>query len=204
MGILNPVCVATDGKYVYGLAYAPSYSDLSSSYNVLIRSSEYPTPTINSWTLVSAVPRDDYFYLGEENVGSRGYSCAVDATGAFTALAQNSKSSKNAPADKLIRGLQYQPAGNVWKNVHTSPNYVWSGISVAHLVHVQDPVTATTSLIHVSLAKGSVQNTLAVASLDTNSLTMIQNPTLWDLVNRLVVLMFSRKPLDLHGGKRPP
>ncbi|KAK3807589.1 MAG: hypothetical protein J3Q66DRAFT_355798 [Benniella sp.] len=182
MGILNPVCVATDGKYVYGLAYAPSYNDSSSFYNILIRSNEYPTPTINSWTLLSAVPREDYFYLWEENDGSRGYSCAVDSTGVFTALAQKSKSSKNAPADKLIRGLQYQPAGGgVWKNVHTSPNYVWSEMSIAHLVHVKDPVTATTSLIHVLLAKGSVQNSLAVASFDTNSLTMIQNPTLWDL-----------------------
>ncbi|KAF9356164.1 hypothetical protein BGX34_010077 [Mortierella sp. NVP85] len=181
MGILNPVCVATDGKYVYGLAYASNYSDSSSSYNVLIKSNEYPTPTINSWTLVSAVPRNDYYYLGEENVDIRGYSCAIDSTGVFTVLARNSKSSKNAPVDKLIRGLQYQPAGNVWKNVNTSPNYVWSDLSVAHLVHVKDPVTATTSLIHVSLAKGSVQNSLAVASFDTNSLTMIQNPTLWDL-----------------------
>ncbi|KAF9950801.1 hypothetical protein BGZ65_006372 [Modicella reniformis] len=179
MGILNPVCVATDGKYVYGLAYAPNYTN-PSHFNILIKSNEYPTPTANVWTLVSAVPRDRYYYLDDENSNGRGYSCAVDSNGTFTALAYRSRSLMNEPpGDRVIRGIQYQPDGDIWKNIHTSANYTWIESSIAQLASWRDPTTGNTVLMHASMAsKDPNQNAIAVATLDPNTLTMVQNPTM--------------------------
>ncbi|KAG0365568.1 hypothetical protein BGZ54_006403 [Gamsiella multidivaricata] len=183
MGILNPVCVATDGTYVYALAYAPSFNDSSSSYNILIKSNANPPYTLDnlSWTLVSAVPRDAYYYLGEDNINGHDYGCLADATGVFTALARSSKSSRDAAADNVSRGLQYQPYGNVWKNVSTSQGYVWNELSSSQLVNIKDPVTGVTAIIHASIASHNSTSAIAVAALNTNTLTMIQNPSMWSL-----------------------
>ncbi|KAI1320950.1 hypothetical protein EDD11_009273 [Mortierella claussenii] len=194
MGILNPVCTATNGKRIFALAFAASYNDSSSSYNVLIQSNEYPSDTLQytTWTLVNAVPRDQYFYLQDENFNGRGYGCVVDDKGVFTALARFSQLSKSSPVDTVVRGIQFVPSEGpasgsgfatpgTWKNIATSPSYVWKESASAQLYNVVDPATGQRTIMHASVTSQGNDSGIVMAALDTTTMTMVQNPAPWKL-----------------------
>ncbi|KAF9432350.1 hypothetical protein BGZ76_010931 [Entomortierella beljakovae] len=177
MGILNPICTASDGVKIYGLAFAPSYSDPLSSYNILIKSEDYPSETVQymTWTLISQIPRQGLYYLRDENIDGLEYTCTVDSNGVFTALTRYSSISKDAPMENVVRGLQYQPglpgSDGVWRNIDVAQPFIWPEFVQSKLYNLKDPITNKTTLMHAAITKTNTTNTIAVAAMDPNTFT---------------------------------
>ncbi|KAG0261528.1 hypothetical protein BG011_000934 [Mortierella polycephala] len=175
MGVFNPDCVASDGTSLYAFAVAPSTTNPKAFFYVLVKSNANPSPTLSnlSWTLVSAVSRDDYAYLFYI---TGVFECAVDETGVFTVLGSESMARGSGVSDAIIRGLQYQSSGDTWKDVNTDILYSWNG-DYSTLFNFKDSMGINT-VMHAYFSRNKE---LFVATMDATTLTLMQSPSAWSL-----------------------
>ncbi|KAG0045354.1 hypothetical protein BGZ83_009426, partial [Gryganskiella cystojenkinii] len=161
MGLLSPVCFATDGNKIYGFGFSAFYAHPGWSYNYLIVSSSNPAPDLSdiTWKLVSTIGRDPIYYL-QTTYLSDPFECTVDDQGVFTILARSSRLYPAAPSDNYYRGVQYRPSGyggvdtsatnGTWVNfdVSNSFSYLWDSGYWSTLAVFKDPTTRANSVMH--------------------------------------------------------
>ncbi|KAF9342984.1 hypothetical protein BGX26_006472, partial [Mortierella sp. AD094] len=158
MGILAPVCMASDGTRLY--TFALGLKD-SLFYHVLIKSSSIPSYTLNdmSWTLVSALGGTPSIPVSPVSIDS---SCLVDETGVFTIVSPTINGTSTA-SKGIPQGLQYQPAGNA-----SGGSGTWN--------HIYSPsVASTTRSTLFYLKDSSGKNTLMKAHINSGSYTGAQH-----------------------------
>lgn len=192
MGLLSPVCYASDGNKLYGYGFSGTYDQPNLSYNYLIVSNNNPAPDLSdlTWTLLSTISRDSLYYLfASTYYDGQAFNCAVDDRGVFTIIARDSLQYLGAAIDSK-RGLQYQPPDNgittsstngTWKNfdvinpdVYNWPNGDWSQLAV-----FKDPTTGNNTVMH--LTNQFLDDGFYVATLNETSMWMTQS-SLWGWV----------------------
>ncbi|KAG0036536.1 hypothetical protein BGZ83_003784, partial [Gryganskiella cystojenkinii] len=191
MGLLSPVCFATDGNKIYGFGFSAFYANPVLSYNYLIVSSSNPAPDLSdiTWKLVSTIGRDHIYYLMPTYLGP--FDCTVDDQGVFTVLSRNSRLYLAAPQDYFYRGVQYRPSGyggvdtsgtnGTWVNIDVSksPKYYWEGGYWSTLAIFKDPATKANTVMHFTL--NFVTNGFYVASLNQTTPMLMNQSALWPL-----------------------
>ncbi|KAG0042976.1 hypothetical protein BGZ83_011964 [Gryganskiella cystojenkinii] len=219
MGLLTPICYATDGNKIYGYGFAGDQRYHYPNYvNYLIVSNSNPAPDLSdlTWSVVSTINRNStYYLLSEMNVynDNRYSNCAVDDQGVFSIIAGFSTPYFGAPANtSTIRGLQYRPSGyngintsstnGTWVNfdVYNSTGYQWDLSTSSQLAVFKDPGSGTNTVMHLTTDIYN-SNGFYIATLSqpvgTSPLMMTQSP-FWAWPSKNDGLTFA---LTLAGGK---
>ncbi|KAG0045337.1 hypothetical protein BGZ83_009428 [Gryganskiella cystojenkinii] len=154
MGILDPVCVASDTSGLYALAFGSSSMAPSSTFAVLARSdpaAESTNSTALSWTFVSATSKTAR--LTESRVQDTVFDCLIKNHADFFILA------RNGPLTKIgyTRGLKYQLKASGWKDLtyteliqwSTSPMVVESPWTTKGVISITDNFMSLNTPVHL-------------------------------------------------------
>ncbi|GJJ71667.1 hypothetical protein EMPS_04017 [Entomortierella parvispora] len=155
MGLLSPICFASDGVRIFGYGYTGSYDHPYWSWNYVISSNPNPSPDLSdlTWTVVSNISTYAAYYLPSNTYGQE-FDCTVDDKGTFTILARDSQLTISSPTDTNIRGLQFSPTGGngTWSNIAvvSSLSYVWDASAWSQLVWTKDPTSGNNTVMHLT------------------------------------------------------
>ncbi|KAG0334771.1 hypothetical protein BG000_008065, partial [Podila horticola] len=123
MGLLDLLCLASDGNQLYGHAAAQATDKPNSPfYNILIRSSLNPDSASGiDWTLVNAHDDGYTYILGGE------YQCTVDDQAVSTIIATSAKAAPASLLDLGAKDLRFTPTSKTsttgtWRNIEM-PGY---------------------------------------------------------------------------------
>ncbi|KAG0044033.1 hypothetical protein BGZ83_010730 [Gryganskiella cystojenkinii] len=182
MGLLAPLCFASNGNKLFGFGFAGYYSDPSSSsgYNYLVTSNANPAADLSnlSWQLVSTAYRNSgsIYYLIGFDVGD--LQCTVDDQGVFTVIARTAVSTLGLPRD------QYQCTNGTWLNVDTrnttSTGYSWDIVASSQLAIFKDPASGNNTVVHVSGDWITQDFYIATMNQDPPLFLSQGNPLTWD------------------------
>jgi len=171
MGLLSPLCYASDGVRIFGYGNSGSYDHPYWNWNYVISSNPNPSPDLSdlTWSVVSNISTYTAFYLPSDSYGQQ-FDCTVDDKGAFTIIARDSQLTISSPTDTNIRGVQFSPNGgnNTWSNfVVVNPlSYAWGTSTWSQLTWIKDPTTGNNTVVHLTgnLAYGFYVATLNQAA----------------------------------------
>ncbi|KAG0083823.1 hypothetical protein BGZ93_009204 [Podila epicladia] len=204
MGVLNLLCLASDGNHLYGYAAAQATDKPNSPfYNILIRSSLNPeSASAIGWTLVNAHYDGLTYLLGGE------YQCTVDDEAVFTIIATSAKAAPASLLDLGAKGLRFTPISKTsttgtWRNIEM-PGYgtSWKASFSSTLFSIKN---LNNALMHAYL--NTTDQSLIVAALDTQGtqINLGSSPWALDPLNHgaLASIGYADNKLYIFGNKQP-
>ncbi|KAF9300904.1 hypothetical protein BGZ74_007381 [Mortierella antarctica] len=204
MGVLDLLCLASDGNQLYGYAAAQETDKPNSPfYNILIRSSFNPdSASAIGWTLVNAHYDGYTYFLGGE------YQCTVDDEAVFTIIATSAKAAPASLLDLGAKGLRFTPTSKTsttgtWRNIEM-PGYgtSWKASFSSTLFSIK---TLNNALMHAYL--NTTDQSLIVAALDTSGIQINLGSSPWalDPLNHgaLASIGYADNKLYIFGNKQP-
>jgi len=175
MGVLDLLCLASDGNLLYGYATAQEIGRPESPfYNILIRSDPSPnSASVLGWALVSSYYDGLTYFLGGE------FLCNVDDNAAFAIIATVAKATPASLLELGSKGLRFTPTTRTsntgtWRNIE-KPGYdtAWKVSFASTLFSIRDMNNA---LMHACL--NTTDQSLNVAALKRKEMPLFAVPAL--------------------------